>query len=70
MSRGQVKNATRDSFFTWEGDVLGLNVLGKPSAARDAIGKSKGTQLKISVTAAPKKLPAVYAQAALLPDDH
>lgn len=30
-----------------------LNVLGKPSAAKDAIGKPKGTQLKISVTAAP-----------------
>ena len=53
MSRGQVRNATGESFFAWEGDVLVLNVLGKPSAARDAIGKPKGTQLKISVTAAP-----------------
>lgn len=53
MSRGQVKNATGDSFFAWDGDVLVLNVLGKPSAAKDAIGKPKGTQLKISVTAAP-----------------
>ena len=53
MSRGQVRNATGDSFFAWEGDVLVLNVLGKPSAARDTIGKPKGTQLKISVTAAP-----------------
>ena len=112
MSRGQVRNATGESFFAWEGDVLVLNVLGKPSAARDAIGKPKGTQLKISVTAAPvngkatdhmvrflaplfgvavndievvfgrenvnkqlritapKKLPAVFAQASLLPDDH
>lgn len=112
MSRGQVRNATGESFFAWEGDVLVLNVLGKPSAARDAIGKPKGTQLKISVTAAPvngkatdhmvrflaplfgvatsdievvfgrenvnkqlritapKKLPAVFAQASLLTDDH
>ena len=53
MSRGQVRNATGESFFAWKGDVLVLNVLGKPSAARDAIGKPKGTQLKISVTAAP-----------------
>jgi uncharacterized protein (TIGR00251 family) len=34
--------------------VLVLNVLGKPAAAKDAIGKPKGTQLKISVTAQPK----------------
>lgn len=53
MSRGQVRNVTGDSFFVWEGDVLVVNILGKPSAARDAIGKPKGTQLKISVTAAP-----------------
>ena len=38
----------------WDGEVLVLNVLGKPSASKDAIGKPKGTQLKISVTAAPK----------------
>ena len=111
MSRGQVRNATGDSFFAWEGEVLVLNVLGKPSAARDTIGKPKGTQLKISVTAAPvngkatdhmlrflaplfgvavsdievvfgrenvnkqlritapKKLPAVFVQASLLPDE-
>lgn len=30
-----------------------LNVLGQPSAKQDAIGKVKGLQLKISVTAAP-----------------
>lgn len=53
MSRGRVRNATGDSFFAWDGDVLVLNVLGKPSASKDAIGKPKGTQLKISVTAAP-----------------
>jgi uncharacterized protein (TIGR00251 family) len=53
MSRGQVKNSTGDSFFVWDGDVLVVNILGKPSASKDAIGKPKGTQLKVSVTAAP-----------------
>ena len=53
MSRGQVKNITGDSFFAWDGNVLVVNILGKPSAAKDAIGKPKGTQLKISVTAKP-----------------
>jgi uncharacterized protein (TIGR00251 family) len=48
------RNRTGDTFFGWDGDVLVLNVLGKPSASKDAIGKPKGTQLKISVTAAPK----------------
>jgi uncharacterized protein (TIGR00251 family) len=54
MSVPRPRNATGDSFFAWDGDVLILNVLGKPAASKDAIGKPKGTQLKISVTAAPK----------------
>lgn len=54
MSRGTVRNATGESFFAWDGDVLVVNVLGKPGAVRDAIGKPKGTQLKVSVTAAPQ----------------
>ncbi len=41
------------SFYAWDGDVLVLNILGTPSAKRDAIGKPKGKQLKISVTATP-----------------
>ena len=53
MSRGQIRNATGDSFFAWDGAVLVVNVLGKTSAGKDAIGKPKGTQLKVSVTAAP-----------------
>ena len=53
MNQGQVRNITGDSFFVWDGDVLVVNILGKPSAAKDAIGKPKGTQLKVSVTAAP-----------------
>jgi uncharacterized protein len=53
VSRGQIHNVTGSNFFAWEGDVLVVNILGKPSAGRDAMGKPKGTQLKISVTAAP-----------------
>ena len=30
-----------------------VNMLGKLSAGNDAIGKPKGTQLRVSVTAAP-----------------
>ena len=45
---------SRQLFFYWEGETLVLNVLGKPSAKQDAIGKPKGHQLKISVTAAPR----------------
>jgi len=41
------------SFFWWEDDTLVINILGKPSASRDAIGKPQGAQLKVSVTAAP-----------------
>ena len=47
-------NITGDSFFAWDGDTLIVNILGKPSASKDAIGKPKGTQLKVSVTAKPK----------------
>jgi uncharacterized protein (TIGR00251 family) len=54
MSTQRPRNATGDSFYIWEDDVLVVNILGKPSASKDAIGKPKGTQLKVSVTAAPK----------------
>lgn len=47
---GALENAP---FFWWEDDVLVVNILGRPSASRDAIGKPKGAQLKVSVTAAP-----------------
>ncbi|MCZ4316814.1 DUF167 family protein [Comamonadaceae bacterium G21597-S1] len=43
-----------DTFFAWDGDTLIVNILGKPAAGRDAIGKPKGNQLKVSVTATPK----------------
>lgn len=42
------------SFCHWEDDVLVLNILGTPGASRDAIGKVKGHQLKVSVTEAPR----------------
>jgi uncharacterized protein len=48
------QNATGNSFFAWDGEVLVVNILGKPGAKRDAIGKPKGNQLKISVTASPE----------------
>lgn len=44
----------KEPFSWWEGDTLVVNILGKPSASRDAIGKPKGRQLKVSVTAAPQ----------------
>ena len=54
MSAPRARNTTGDSFFAWDGDVLVVNILGKPAASKDAIGKPKGTQLKVSVTATPK----------------
>ena len=48
------RRITGDTFYAWDGEVLVLNVLGKPVAARGAIGKVQGTQLKVSVTAAPE----------------
>ena len=42
------------SFYCWEEDVLVLNILGTPGASKDAIGKVKGNQLKVSVTEAPR----------------
>ena len=47
------KKQAMSSFCQWEGDILVLNVLGKPSSKQDVIGKAKGQQLKISVTASP-----------------
>jgi uncharacterized protein (TIGR00251 family) len=47
------KKSELDSFCAWEDETLVLNILGTPSAKQDAIGKAKGKQLKVSVTAAP-----------------
>ncbi len=53
MPQKNSRHTTGDSFFAWDGDVLILNILGKPSASKDAIGKPFGKQLKVSVTATP-----------------
>lgn len=45
---------TKKPFYTWEGDTLVLEILGTPNAKRDAIGKVKGHQLCVSVTAVPR----------------
>lgn len=42
------------SFFSWEGETLILSILGTPNANKDAIGKVKGQQLCVSVTAVPR----------------
>jgi len=47
------KGLELDAFCVWDNETLVLNILGSPSAKRDAIGKPKGRQLCISVTAAP-----------------
>lgn len=47
------QGATLESFCAWDGETLVLNVLGEPRAERDAIGKPKGKQLRVSVTATP-----------------
>lgn len=47
------KRLSMKSFCAWDEDTLVLNILGTPSAKQDAIGKPKGHQLKVSVTAAP-----------------
>ena len=56
-SKPETKPAKKEtaitSFCGWDGETLVLNVLGTPSAKKDAIGKPKGKQLKISVTATP-----------------
>ena len=52
-TKAVAKKLATKSFCAWDGNTLVLNVLGTPSAKKDAIGKPKGNQLKISVTAAP-----------------
>lgn len=47
------KGLAINSCCVWDDETLVLNRLGQPGAEYDAIGKVKGKQLKISVTAAP-----------------
>lgn len=44
-----------DTFFHWQGPNLVLNVLGHGGAKKMMIGKPRGNQLKINVTAAAEK---------------
>ncbi len=53
------KGLAIDDFCAWDGDTLVLNVLGTPGAKQDVIGKVKGHQLKISVTAQPEQGKAI-----------
>jgi len=53
ISESAVNLMQSDSFYAWDGDTLVVNILGTPSSKRDAIGKPKGNQLKVSVTASP-----------------
>jgi uncharacterized protein len=48
------RHRSTDSFFSWDGETLVLNILGKPAASKDAIGKPRGNELKVSVTAQPQ----------------
>lgn len=41
-------------FYSWDGDILVLNILGTPNAKKDSIGKVKGHQLCVSVKAVPR----------------
>lgn len=54
MSDSSSRSRNTDSFYAWDGDTLVLNILGKPAASQDAIGKPRGNQLKVSVTAQPQ----------------
>ncbi|OIQ88662.1 hypothetical protein GALL_294450 [mine drainage metagenome] len=47
------KRLAMKSCCAWDGETLVVNILGTPSAKKDVIGKIKGNQLKVSVTAAP-----------------
>jgi uncharacterized protein (TIGR00251 family) len=41
-------------FYAWDGDTLVLNILGTPNSKKDAVGRVKGHQLCVSVTAVPR----------------
>jgi uncharacterized protein (TIGR00251 family) len=47
------KKSEFKGFCGWDGATLVLNILGTPNANKDAIGKPKGNQLCVSVTATP-----------------
>jgi uncharacterized protein len=45
---------TSAPFYYWEEDTLVLNILGRPNAKRDAIGKVIGHQLEVYAAAVPR----------------
>ena len=47
--------ANEENYFFWDEDTLIVNILGRPGATKDAIGKPQGRQLKVSVTASPQQ---------------
>lgn len=53
-ARTQTRLAAPTTFSSWDGDTLVVNILGKPGASRNMIGKVRGSQLQVSVTAAPR----------------
>ncbi len=57
---------TASLFYRWEGAVLVLNVYGIAGAKRDEIGKPRGNELKVSVTAAPENGKATARMAVFL----
>jgi uncharacterized protein (TIGR00251 family) len=44
----------KNEFYTWDGDTLVLDILGTPNSKKDAVGRVKGHQLCVSVTAVPR----------------
>jgi len=44
-----------EPFYRWEQDTLVLNILGRPNAKRDAIGKVVGHQLEVYAAAVPRR---------------
>lgn len=44
-----------EPFYRWEEDTLVLNILGRPNAKRDAIGKVVGHQLEVYAAAVPRR---------------
>jgi uncharacterized protein (TIGR00251 family) len=54
------------SFYYWDNETLVVNILGTASAKMNKIGKVKGMQLKVSVTAAAEKGKATIAMVRFL----
>jgi uncharacterized protein len=58
-----------NSFYAWDGDTLILNILGTANAKRNAIGKVRGNELKVSVTATPEAGKATDAMVRFLAEE-